>query len=114
MKSLAAGLSVRCFRLTTVTSLGEAGNLTGNTFSEVYLALNRSIEPGSMVKKRRAASRYMVTGMEADETQVRGTFKPPDRNVSSIIAPATLSEGGRIQGSSNRSASLIRWCRTHL
>src|SRR5215471_16932840 len=70
MKSLAAGLSVRCFRLTAVTSLGEAGSLTGNTFRVVYLALNRNIESGSMVRKRPAASRYMVTGMEADETQV--------------------------------------------
>src|SRR5262245_46319376 len=67
MKSFAAGLSERPFIVTIATGLTEVGKSTGNIAIGMYLAAWCTIDSGSRVRKRPAASRAVDTCSERVE-----------------------------------------------
>jgi hypothetical protein len=56
MKSCAAGLTVRPFRVKIPTGIGFTAKFNGKALIENRLALNRMSDPGNIVKKRWVAS----------------------------------------------------------
>jgi hypothetical protein len=112
---LATGLIVRPFIVTIATGRSGVGKSTGiNTATGMYLAACRTIDSGSRVRKRPAASRDIHTCSERVETVALGIFKSAARNASETIDAGMLPGGGNIQGSLSSSAILIRRRRAHL
>ena len=70
MNKFASGLSVRFFKVMIATGKRQAGKATGSVFNSVRSAPNFSTEPGTMVRKRPAASKPLRSGKDSPSTVV--------------------------------------------
>src|ERR1700704_2839197 len=99
MKSCAAGLSVRFFKVTIPIGLEVVGRSTGNRLSDGLLEGNASAKLGTIVRKRPVARRALRTGTVEQMTAALGNSSPQARKASVTSEPERLSGGGRAHGS---------------
>src|SRR5262245_42445984 len=106
MKSCAAGLSVRFFKVTMPTGQGSIGGSTRKAL-RVDRGLKCIMLPGRVLRKRPGANIFSVSCIELVVTVARGGSSLLARKALARRCPGKLSGGDRHHGSFTRSESLI-------
>src|SRR6476660_6366243 len=114
MNNLAAGLSVRLFKVINPTGQGGIVRFTGKIFMDREALKNRNIEPGSIARKGPLASSARCMLGDPVVTPFGGNAIALARNIWPKMEPGRLPIGGKHQGSSLNSASSILRRRAHL